>query len=60
MKHLAELSMVVLQELNLILNDALTGRWVSPEDNLDEMLKRVEEIQNDNLYVWSFRGLKAE
>lgn len=40
--------------------DALTGRWVSPEDNLDEMLKRVEEIQNDNLYVWSFRGLKAE
>ena len=40
--------------------DALTGRWVSPEDDLDEMLKRIEEIQNDSLYVWSFRGLKNE
>jgi len=40
--------------------DALTGRWVSPEDDLDEMVKRIEEIKKDYLYVWSFRGLKVE
>jgi hypothetical protein len=40
--------------------DALTGRWASPEDDLDEMLKRIEEIKKDYLYVWSFRGLKVE
>lgn len=38
--------------------DALTGRWVSPEDDLDEMLRRIEEIQKDELYVWSARSLK--
>ena len=38
--------------------DALTGRWISPEDNLDEMLKRIEEVQNDELYIWSMHGLK--
>jgi NAD(P)-dependent dehydrogenase (short-subunit alcohol dehydrogenase family) len=39
--------------------DALTSRWVSPEDDLDEMLKRIEEIQKDYLYVWNVRGLKT-
>ena len=38
--------------------DALTGRWVSPEDDLDDMLKRIEEVQNDELYIWAVRGLK--
>ena len=39
--------------------DALTGRWVSPEDDLDDMLKRIGEIQNDNLYAWSVRSLNT-
>ncbi len=38
--------------------DALTGRWVVPEDDLDEMLRRIEEVDKDELYKWSFRGLK--
>ena len=37
--------------------DALIGRWVGPEDNLDEMLRRIEEVEKDELYVWSFRSL---
>lgn len=37
--------------------DALTGRWVSPEDDLDEMLRRIEEVEKDELYIWSFRSL---
>lgn len=40
--------------------DALTGRLISPEDNMDEMLHCIEEIKKDELYVWSFRGLKNE
>ncbi len=40
--------------------DALTGRWVSPEDDLDEMLRRLEEVEKDELYIWSIRGLKNE
>ena len=39
--------------------DVLTGRWVSPEDDLDDMLKRIGEIQNDNLYAWSVRSLNT-
>jgi NAD(P)-dependent dehydrogenase (short-subunit alcohol dehydrogenase family) len=39
--------------------DALTSRWVSPEDDLDNMLKRIGEIQNDNLYAWSVRSLNT-
>lgn len=39
--------------------DALTGHWVSPEDDMDEMLKRIEEIQKDYLYVRNVRGLKT-
>ena len=31
--------------------DALTGRWVSPKDNLDEMLRHIEEIEKDELYI---------
>lgn len=38
--------------------DALTGRWVSPEDDLDEMLRRIEEVEKDELYIWSVKGLK--
>ncbi|MBK9006127.1 MAG: SDR family oxidoreductase [Anaerolineae bacterium] len=40
--------------------DALTGRWVSPEDDLDDMLKRIEEVEKDGLYAWSIRGLKNQ
>lgn len=40
--------------------DALTGRWISPDDNMDEMLRRIEEIKKDELYVWSFRSLKKD
>ena len=40
--------------------DALTGRWVGPEDDLDEMLRRIEEIEKDELYIWSVRNLKNE
>lgn len=40
--------------------DALTGRWVGPEDDLDEMLRRIEEIEKDELYIWSVRSLKNE
>ncbi len=40
--------------------DALTGRWISPEDNLDEMLRRIEEVEKDELYIWSVRSLKHE
>lgn len=40
--------------------DALTGRWVAPEDDLDEMLRRIEEVEKDELYVWSARGLKND
>lgn len=39
--------------------DALTGRWVSPEDDLDEMLRRIEEVEKDELYIWSFRSLNG-
>ena len=39
--------------------DALTGRWISPEDNLEDMLRRIEEIEKDELYIWSVRGLKT-
>ena len=39
--------------------DALTGRWVSPEDDLDDMLRRIEEVEKDGLYVWSFRSLNG-
>lgn len=39
--------------------DVLTGRWVSPEDDLDDMLKRIEEVEKDGLYVWSFRSLNG-
>ena len=38
--------------------NALTGRWVSAEDNLDEMLRRIAEIEKDELCVWTVRGLK--
>ncbi len=38
--------------------DALSGRWISPEDDIDEMLRRVEEIEKDELYIWSVRALK--
>ena len=40
--------------------DALTGRWVSPEDDLDEMLRRIEEVEKDGLYIWNVKGLKNE
>ena len=40
--------------------DPLTGRWITAEDNIDEMLRRIEEIQKDDLYIWSARGLKSE
>lgn len=39
--------------------DALTGRWVSPEDDLDEMLLRIEEVEKDELYVWSVQSLQS-
>ena len=39
--------------------DVLTGRWVSPEDDLDDMLRRIEEVEKDGLYVWSFRSLNG-
>lgn len=37
--------------------DALSGRWIGARDDLDEMLRRMEEIEQEGLYVWSFRGL---
>lgn len=40
--------------------DALTGRWISGDDNLDELLRRMEEIKRDELYVWSVRNLKSD
>jgi NAD(P)-dependent dehydrogenase (short-subunit alcohol dehydrogenase family) len=40
--------------------DRLTGRWIGAKDNLEEMMRRIEEIQQDELYVWSFRLLKSE
>jgi hypothetical protein len=40
--------------------DTLTGRWIGAKDNLDEMMRRIEEIQQDELYVWSFHRLKSE
>ena len=29
--------------------DALTGRWVGPEDDLDEMMRRIEKVEKDEL-----------
>jgi NAD(P)-dependent dehydrogenase (short-subunit alcohol dehydrogenase family) len=40
--------------------DALSGRWISGDDNIDDMLRRIEEITKNELYVWSFRSLKNE
>jgi hypothetical protein len=40
--------------------DTLTGRWIGAKDNLDELMRRIEEIQQDELYVWSFHRLKSE
>jgi NAD(P)-dependent dehydrogenase (short-subunit alcohol dehydrogenase family) len=37
--------------------DPLTGRSIAPEDDLDEMLRRIEEIEKDELYIWSVRNL---
>lgn len=37
--------------------DALTGRWITPENDIDNMLRCIEEIKTNELYVWSVRGL---
>lgn len=37
--------------------DALSGRWIGVRDYVAEMLRQIEEIKKDALYVWSFRGL---
>jgi NAD(P)-dependent dehydrogenase (short-subunit alcohol dehydrogenase family) len=40
--------------------DVLTGRWVEPKDDLPELIRRIDEIEQEELYVWSSRGLKAK
>lgn len=40
--------------------DALSGRWITPNDDINEMLLRIEEIKKDGLYVWNVHSLKNE
>lgn len=40
--------------------DELTGRWVGPKDDLAEMLRHIDEIERDELYIWSFRSLELK
>jgi hypothetical protein len=35
--------------------DALTGRFIRAQDNEDELVRRVEEIRRDDLYVVTLR-----
>ena len=37
--------------------DVLTGRWVGPEDDLPELIRRIDEIEHGQLYIWSSRTL---
>ena len=37
--------------------DVLTGRWVEPGYDLPELIRRAEEIERDELYIWSVRTL---
>ena len=40
--------------------DVLTGRWVGPKDDLPELIRRIDEIEQDELYVWISRTLKTK
>lgn len=37
--------------------DALTGRWAGINDDLPELIHRIDKIEQDELYTWSFRSL---
>jgi hypothetical protein len=40
--------------------DVLTGRCVEPKDDLPELIRRIDEIEPEELYVWSSHGLKGK
>ena len=40
--------------------DALRRGWISPEDDKDKTIHRIEEVENDELYVWSPRSFKID